>query len=44
MVEGVDDAETIREQLLAHEERLRGGGGGLGCEFEISVASGSYWF
>ena len=44
MADGVDDAGTIQEQLLAHEAALRKEGKGLGCTFEISVASGSYWF
>ena len=44
MADGVDDAGTIEEQLLAHEAALRKEGKGLGCTFEISVASGSYWF
>ena len=44
MTDEVDDAGTIEEQLLAHEMALRNEGKGLGCTFEISVASGSYWF
>lgn len=44
MADGVDDAGTIQEQLLAHEAALRKEGKGLGCTFEISIASGSYWF
>ena len=44
MADEVDDAGTIEEQLIAHETALRKEGKGLGCTFEISVASGSYWF
>jgi len=44
MADGPRVEDCILEQLVAHEERLKGLGKGLGCEFVVSESGDSYWF